>query len=916
MRFKQEQIVFVVTLVVVAGLSYKLFAKGDAKRGSRGSGDAEELARYPAPPIDVALPDGRQLAGQRSIFSPPRDTYPLPPLPLVEPPRDELLALLPPTVPGPAPAHYGRLLRRELEAVELPALFEDVSAANDSEDGDGGFFDVAVPDDAPSSSLLDSLRKASDETAGVGVLDEDLTPAERAAQVTGFQQRYDWLLTQSGRYRFGRITNRDRYSLKTDSARLGEALRFVEVDPRTGRERLANVGDGSVDVARDTIVKWGFAATFANELEVRRLELGDTLSRASFDRALDLADECVRRWLEAPRALEVAEGLYRRAADFDPSDPAPKLGLARCQESAFDFESAFATYNELLAKFEHRAEVHARLGQLEARWLAWEQAEQRLRHAVAIDGNSWEARHALGRFLLERERADEAIEHLEAANRAAPGDPDKLFERVAIRTDLGAAYFANAKLERAKRAFDQALEAAPDQRARAGRLAIDLLEGDLRGLSENVDGDAGFELLLASGLHALLTGDHEEARDQWLLAVDSDPLRSSYPLAALSALAETTGNSDEASHYAEEALIVDPTNAYALFQKGRLLGLRDDFEGARDALLGALEVELDFEEALVALGDMAFRLGRFEDAERYLERAVALEATRPEVHALRGLNFLRLGSTNSALDAFEAALALDRAHLPARAGKAWCVYLDGEVTEALVQLGQIDDALRTAPATDPMKVWATAQIARITDHQEKEAWSDRFERKKLINEWRKREPFGPVIGMLDGAVRIEGVHQTSGATLVWREYPASLFVSIEADVWIEPRSNVRAGIFVSRERARRNQEPEIVSEASVSRHPEGGLQVRVQRGGTEPVLTDMAQPFPTGRWVRLRIERTGESGNSKLAFSLDGIPLVEGASMPQIGRASTPLLVGLFAEGEPGRQIDVRMDNVEVVYRK
>ena len=68
-----------------------------------------------------------------------------------------------------------------------------------------------------------------------------------------------------------------------------------------------------------------------------------------------------------------------------------------------------------------------------------------------------------------------------------------------------------------------------------------------------------------------------------------------------------------------------------------------------------------------------------------------------------------------------------------------------------MQLGQIVDAMRGQPDETPMKAWANAQIERITDHQQKEAWSDRFERKKLINDWRTREAFGPVVGMLDGA---------------------------------------------------------------------------------------------------------------------------------------------------------------------
>lgn len=918
MRIKQEQLVFVVTLLAVGGLSWQLFSGGGKKATSGASGDKAELPRYQPPSVDRALPDEAPVSFGRGFFSPPRDTFPLPPLGLIEPPREALASLLPPTVPGPEPRMFGKLLRRTVEPANVPDLFEETLAAGDDAFDDDPFFSAGAGSRGSSGggSRLGNLAAAVGADDG-GVLEEDMTPAERAALVEGYRRRYDWMLMRSGQNRFGRIENPNRYGLKTDEERADEPFVFVEVDARTGSELRARVNDGTVTVARDGVVQWGFAETFANEIEVRRLELGDKLSRGTFRSAMDLADECVRRWLEAPRALEIAQEFYEAAAKFDTEDPAPRLGLARCQEAAFHFEDAFETYQGLLDDFNHRAEVHARFGSLEARWLATERAEERMRHAVQIDRNNFEARWTLGRFLLSQGRAAEAIEHLEAAQRSAPGDPSRLHDRVSVRTDLGSALLATADLEGAAKSFDQALNGdASFQRARAGQLAVELLSGAATESTGAEAGTALFELLLTEGVAAIVRGSHEEARDQLLRAVDTDPLRASWAYAALSYLAEVTGNQSQAETYVEEALTANPKNAYALFQKGRLLGLADDFDGAREALTAALEIELDFEEALVALGDMAFRLGRFEDAERYLQRAVELAEGRADVHSLRGMNFLRLDRVVDALESFEQARSIDRQSMPARAGRAWCTYLMGDPTEALVQLGQMVDNLRGASDDDPMKAWANAQIDRITDHQQKESWTDGFDRKKLINDWRTREAYGPIVGMLDGAVRIEGVHDTSGTTLVWREYPSSLFVSLEADVWIEADSNVRAGIFISRERTRRNKEPEIISEGSISRHRDGGVQVRVQKSGTDPLLVDMEQKFTAGEWVRLRIERTGESSASRLAFSLDGIPLIEGVGMPGIGRASTPLMVGLFAEGEPGRKIDVRMDNVEVVYRR
>jgi hypothetical protein len=67
--------------------------------------------------------------------------------------------------------------------------------------------------------------------------------------------------------------------------------------------------------------------------------------------------------------------------------------------------------------------------------------------------------------------------------------------------------------------------------------------------------------------------------------------------------------------------------------------------------------------------------------------------------------------------------------------------------------------------------------------------------------------------------------------------------------------------------------------------------------------------------VRVRLERTGESSEASVTLSLDGIPLIEDLSLPAFGQSKSQILVGLFAEGPLGRQIEVRMDNVAIVTR-
>ena len=911
MKLRQEPLVFCVSALALGFMGVRLFERGATtlRGGDRPTAAAErEHARVPDPA--VAAPNAARPPLERELFLPPRDTAPLPPLELVEPPRDRLALLLPPTDPGPAPAAYGKLLRRALAPVDLPDLFverADPEAALEDE----AFFGLAEAERTPGGAKKDA-----------DPLDE-LTPSERAELIAGYKQRFDWIQRGPGELWFGRIVNPERYGLELDPARAGEALQFVRLDPATGRETYANIGAPPLAVERAGITSFGLAETVANEIELRARKIGTSLTRGTYDESLLLATYCIRKRLEAPRALVIAEELYRRAAAYDPKDPLPRLGLGRCLEAAFRFEDAFGVYQELLAAFPHREEVHVALAELEERFLMHVQAERRMREALAMNQGSWISRFALGRFLIDHGGASgrgvpsEAVQHLKVANQGAPQAPELLPVRVAIRTTLGDAHFALGELAEAEAAYRSAVQAdAKHQRAQAGLLSTQVLAGKPPAAADAaVVEDAGFELLLARGVAALAAGRHEAARDALRLAVEADPLRAHGALAALSVVAEVTGNVEEAMRLADEALERDPTQAFALFQKGRLLGLADDYEGARAALLAALEQELDFEDALGALGDMAFRLGRFEDAERYLERAVAIAGTRAEVHALRGLNLLRLGSVAQAKAAFERALELAQGDPTGTAGLAWCLYLEGDPEEALIRLADISERRRNLPKEDPWRVWADAQIARLQEHLQKVEWRDPFSRKRLANGWLSNESDGPTVSMADGMVEISGMFERSGKGRVYRQYDGGDFVSFEADVWIEAsKANASIGVFAARESARRDG-VDVLAEASVSRHKEGGVQLRFVRKGQLPEERDMQQPFPTGKWVRVKLERRGESAEGTITMFLDGIALVENQPMPALAQSKSPLLVGLFVEGDTGRDVTVRMDNVSVVTR-
>ncbi len=969
MAVRQEKVVFLGAVAILGLLAWSAFDAPVARRISRGQ-DADELVSLRPPKVELALPERASFDGlTRVVFAPPSNTRPLAPLALLPPPRAPLPTLRPPTAPGPAPEHFQELLAAAPKRYDVPTLF----LLADEGEGDREY--ATAEDLEPEKDEDRSLTGALQALGYVKVKDEPppLSSEELSAQIEAWKSLYDWIMPLRSPIRYGRIQVApgagDRFRLV--EAGPDATLWFDDVDPQTGEDKTP--GTPAIPYQLATLEDFGFAQTPVNRIELRAREIGGRVTASTKRDVMNFADWCVSQRLEAPRALDVAEQHYRLVAELDPADPLPRLGLARCYEAGFDFERAFAEYQALRSKYDHWPEVHARLGELEARFLLFDAAEERFRRALTVGRTSWEAHWAYGRFLLDRGRDVEALEHLRDASNYAPTDADRAAVRVAIRTDLGAAYLRNGMVADAQRAFQQALNAdADDDRALAGLISCAALDqvqeaplplpAWLTQPTQAVaafDGDGlGFDLLLAGGLYATTPealaaasqalgatfaepeparssasgstaapdavdpafAGFANARDRLLDAAKADPLRAPLAWRALSWLAETTANPEEAWRYVELAYEAAPNDPWTLYQRGRLLAARDDDEGAAAAFQEALEIELDFEDALVERAELAFRASEHEAAERYLERAVSLDPSRAEVHVLRGLNLLQLDRIEDAADAFEAAKALEPQNPTALNGLAWCEYRRGNAGEAIIQLGHVDEMRTPLGEDDPHAVWARGQIERITDHREKELWTDSFDRSastRLLNDWNKDESRGPTARIADGAVVVEGVFTSSGSARVWQNIQASLWVAIEADVWVSGDTVANAGLFVARERLVGSTE-ETVAGVAVLRHKDGALQYVITRPGNPAQVVDVAwvDDFRVDRWVRLRMERFGEPSEATLTISVDGTPIAQNVKMPDLGRAQTDVKVGLFVDGDTARKCLVKMDDVQIVRRK
>ncbi|MCC6408269.1 MAG: tetratricopeptide repeat protein [Planctomycetes bacterium] len=899
MNVRKEQVVFAVTVVAVGGLVATTATDSGPRRASASAGQAVELVERPAPDVARSLPAKRELSAfERDLLSQPRDTRPLPPLDIEEPPLASLPGLFPPTVPGPAPAFFGKLLRTSAAPTRVEGLF--------AEAGELGGEDLA--EDA-GGALAELAAAAKDQRKP--------TPEELAAQLESWKRLYDWIRINEGRPLFGYIRNEDRFGLHLAA---NEPVLFVEVDPESGKEKFP--GQQPTRFERARVLEFALAASFENQLQIRRREFGKTISAGQYLAVLGFADECVRRRSEARRALEVAEEMYKLAASQSADDPAPRLGLARCYEAGFDFDRAYQVYQELLSGgFAHRPEVHARLAELEARFRLFDSAEARLREAERLGRGDWSVAWTFGRFLLDRARPAEALERLKTAYKFEPAGEDKSV-RAAIRYDLGRAHCAVGELSQARELFEKALQAdVTYARARAGLSAVDTLLKKPAGAIVVERDRATFEELYDHALADLAAKQWIEARDGLTLAANADPLRAHLAWRALSWLAEVTGYPDESLRWIEEAYTADPTDAWTCYQRGRVLSQRDDLDGAREMFAKALDLDLDFADALVALGELSARRGERDAAERYYERALTLEPARAEVHALRGWNLLFSGDVRAAQDAFKKGAERDRNDASCGLGLAWCTYRGGQVEPTLQQFADVEDARRAFGDEDALKLYARRQVARISDHASKVIWTDRFERRVLRNEWVSEEAAGPTIAIVDGELVLRGNFTENGATRAWREWPPAVFYALDLDVTITNESKARVGVFLAKERPIRAGGVQTLGKVAVARHMEGGLQVLTQdRSDNQESWTDVPPVdgvawWPTDKTVHIHLERVGEGSDATGRIAVDGITVAEGFRMTALAATNQNLRVGVFAEGATGRPLKVEIDNVEVVYR-
>jgi tetratricopeptide (TPR) repeat protein len=163
-----------------------------------------------------------------------------------------------------------------------------------------------------------------------------------------------------------------------------------------------------------------------------------------------------------------------------------------------------------------------------------------------------------------------------------------------------------------------------------------------------------------------------------------------------------------------------PAKAVALNRAGAEALARGDLETADARLSLALEYSPRFVEALVNQGLVELQRGNFERARELLERARRLNPDVAQPHHALGVLAERRERPDEASRHYYAALAVDPGFAPSRANLARLLFDAGMLEEALVQFKRLVEVASDTPdaelglAETLLRLGRTAEAERVT----------------------------------------------------------------------------------------------------------------------------------------------------------------------------------------------------------
>ncbi len=899
MKMNREQGLFLAALVVAGGWMYLRHSDRYVKTRVPTS-QAPETPAAPFVP-EIQFPAGADPAfdpAGRDPFLPPRDWNPLPLLLLETPPLPEIGAV-------------GLLPDPGVESRYLAIYRQPPYVVRNVEPPSGGGGDPANGGGAGGAGRFAGIDFGADIVGSNGVVADDVV----------LEKTYDWIKRKSLNRIWGFVRNDDKFGLLDDS---GAAIEFQQVNTKTGKATATAVFQrGDLEGGGVFEQGFGFADTVHARVVLERRRVSP--SGTNLQSQLEAARNCLG-WVDEDRetALEGAEGFIRSVLSYNKQQTEAWELLAEARERAFDTEGELKVYDDAAAAGVKSSRLDTRRAERLAELGLSERAEHVLRKAVKDNPSDLHALHALGRLLIERDRAAEAVPLLDKAQ----GMAANATERIAIRLDLVRAYLRSNQLSEASARIDQVMRMGIES-ADAYNLkgVVHLAAGDtssaIRELRAALEidprnRDAVYNLGVAMATDPddeLLV---EQARARFQQATDVDPLTFFDSTLALGALEESLGNLEQAMFEFDTALEFHPGRALGLYRKGRVARRQGDVDTAKSLLREALHKDGRIIDVLNELGSSELLDDQPEAAELYLRESLRREPSHREIYVLLGASLLRQNQMRAARETFVDGIGdAESPNAAALCGIAWCDYRLGDVESAVEKFAE---ARAAATEGDPFHVYADTNQARIEDHRIKEQWIDRFDRRQIKNGWDVKEPFGPQFQATGDGLTIAGLQRRTDPdemSELTRSMEGATFVRIEAVLEVPADNEATVGLrFVHHKVAGRTQLP--AGEVAVARFPDGTVHLFVREDANsvsqdwvelEGATITKNEPF------RFTIERTNYD-KGLFDVKLGDQVIAKDVASGSLKKMKRTVDGGVFVTAGGNKKVNVTVSEVRVVRDK
>ena len=280
--------------------------------------------------------------------------------------------------------------------------------------------------------------------------------------------------------------------------------------------------------------------------------------------------------------------------------------------------------------------------------------------ALGVDAAAQQEDEALAaaRSLIQQNKNDEAIAQLKALAARRPGI-------TGINHELGVAYYRKGEFLEAAKYLTEAWEENPEDRDAVQLLGLSHYFGGkpaeaipplekTRSWYPNANMDAHYIL----GLCYMVTKNYPQALDTFarLYGVPAD---SAAAHLLLGRLLLRQGFDPVAEGEVDKALSLSVQLPLAHFTRGEFYVYKADYAKSAQEFEKELVINPGYAPALTRLGDVWWRLERYDDAEKVLQRSIWLDSTTSEPHVIMGKVLVRKGQFALAERALRRAIAMD-----------------------------------------------------------------------------------------------------------------------------------------------------------------------------------------------------------------------------------------------------------------